>query len=297
MTLTDLTRCATELAERQWGVVALWQLLAAGLSRQQVRTLRNRGLLRTVHRGVYEVGWSPRTREATFMAAALAAGPTGRLFGTSAGTHFGVRKDVWLPVHVVAERLRGTKLDGIERHRHLVDPADRHVHRGVPVTSLPLTLIDCAGMLDDLELRRTIERVPAIDARTMRRCLDRYPGRPGRARIDDVLRAYEDRTRSYLEREFLKLCRQHGLPKPAVNQGIEGKERDFSWPDRRLIVETDGHAFHLTREQRAEDNARDLSARKAGWTVQRFTYEAVVLTPAQTAADVQDLLRVSPVRA
>ena len=177
-------------------------------------------------------------------------------------------------------------------HRSEIDPADAAWDGDLPITSLPRTLIDEAARRPDAELARLIERVPQLDAGTMRRALVRNAGRPGVARIDRVLKAYEDPTRSYLERMFLALVRREGLPRPRVNAEIAGHERDFAWPDVRLVIETDGQAFHASRAQRAEDAARDRELLLAGWRPARFTYEQVLLDPAGTAAQVRALLRV-----
>lgn len=79
-------------------------------------------------------------------------------------------------------------------------------------------------------------------------------------------------TRSDLERAFLLLCRQHGVPKPQVNARIGSYKVDFLWPDAALIVETDGYRYHSGREAFEEDRRRDRELRRLGFTVLRFTY-------------------------
>jgi predicted transcriptional regulator of viral defense system len=49
-------RLLWELARRQHGALATWQLIAAGLSAAQISRLVAQGWLRPVHRGVYLVG-------------------------------------------------------------------------------------------------------------------------------------------------------------------------------------------------------------------------------------------------
>jgi very-short-patch-repair endonuclease len=53
-------------------------------------------------------------------------------------------------------------------------------------------------------------------------------------------------------------------------------EVDFCWPERRLIVETDGWAYHGTRAAFSRDRRRSAVLSLHGWTVVRFTYEDVV---------------------
>jgi very-short-patch-repair endonuclease len=86
-------------------------------------------------------------------------------------------------------------------------------------------------------------------------------------------------TRSELEARFLDLCRSAGLPPPRANHVVEGMEVDFCWPELRLIVETDGWAYHGTRAAFSRDRRRSVTLTVAGWTVLRFTYEDVVHDP------------------
>lgn len=290
-TRTDDT--LAELAAAQHGVVAWWQLRDRSVTRDAVRVRMERGSLRPVHRGVYAVGWTAGTRAAACMAATLAVGPDAWINDLTALTLYGLRRDPWPPIHVAKVTTRNSAHRGVVVHRiRGLDAADRHVLDGIPVVGMPRALIDGAAHLKPTELARTVERVPRLDARTMRRALDRHAGRAGTGRLDRLLRAYEDPTRSFLERAFLAVCRRHGIVKPAVNTRIAGAERDFAWPDARLVIETDGNAFHASRAQRNADARRDLALGRAGWRVHRLTYEQVVLDPSWTADQVRSLLLV-----
>src|SRR5437868_10364999 len=63
-----------ELAFRQFGVVARWQLTTVGLSPTMVRDRLGRGTLHRLHRGVYAVGHCRIGRDGTLLAAVFAAG-------------------------------------------------------------------------------------------------------------------------------------------------------------------------------------------------------------------------------
>ncbi len=62
---------------------------------------------------------------------------------------------------------------------------------------------------------------------------------------------------------MLSVTRSANLPRPEVNAGIvlpdnEGAiQGDFVWREQRLIVETDGHSFHGTRQAFERDRRRD----------------------------------------
>lgn len=95
-----------------------------------------------------------------------------------------------------------------------------------------------------------------------------------------------DRTRSDLERYFLRLCRRYGLPMPEVNVEIDGMTVDFLWRDRRLIVETDSYATHGGTIAFEDDRERDLRLRRRGYSVHRFSERQLEIEPAVVAEDV-----------
>jgi very-short-patch-repair endonuclease len=66
-------------------------------------------------------------------------------------------------------------------------------------------------------------------------------------------------TRSELERRFLDLCGEAGLPSPNVNVQVAGLEVDVLWPTQRLVVEVDGYAFHHDRATFERDRVRDAT--------------------------------------
>jgi len=77
----------------------------------------------------------------------------------------------------------------------------------------------------------------------------------------------------------LEVCDVHGLPRPLVNTSIEGRVRDFFWPDRGLVVEADSYAWHRSPQPLNADRERDVELTLAGLRVLRFTYEQVMHRP------------------
>ena len=64
-----------ELAERQYGVIARWQLKALGYGSGRIDWLRDSGALERVMCGVYRIPGSPRSWHQRVMIHVLAAGP------------------------------------------------------------------------------------------------------------------------------------------------------------------------------------------------------------------------------
>ncbi len=99
-----------------------------------------------------------------------------------------------------------------------------------------------------------------------------------------------DRTRSDLERDFLRLCRRFDLPTPEVNVRVGRWTVDFLWRERRLVVETDGYAYHRGRIAFQDDRARDLDLRRHGLDVRHFSEQQLNEEPAEVVADLRRAL-------
>ena len=65
---------------------------------------------------------------------------------------------------------------------------------------------------------------------------------------------------------------------------------DFAWPEQRLVVETDGFAFHADRRSYREDRRRNNALVLAGWRVLRFSWEDVLHDPAHVVEVVRTAL-------
>jgi len=95
-----------------------------------------------------------------------------------------------------------------------------------------------------------------------------------------------DRTRSDLERLFLRLWRRTGLLRPAVNVPIEKMTVDFLWREARLVVETDSYVTHGGTVAFEDDHMRDLRLRRLGYAVHRFTEQQLETEPEAVIEDV-----------
>jgi hypothetical protein len=84
------------------------------------------------------------------------------------------------------------------------------------------------------------------------------------------------RTRSRVERAFLFLCEEGGLPRPLVNEKLYGLTVDVYWPQYRLVVELDGRKGHSTERQVTRDHGRDLILRRHRIVVRRYAEPQVL---------------------
>ena len=97
-------------------------------------------------------------------------------------------------------------------------------------------------------------------------------------------------TRSTLERRFVALCRDHGLPAPSVNTWLDAFEVDFLWRDRGLVAELDSYRHHGTRWAFERDRARDQRLTVIGVRVVRFSDLQVAYRPSEVAETLRRLL-------
>jgi hypothetical protein len=279
------------MADAQHGVVALWQMRDAGFTRGEVDSRLALARLHIVHRGVYAVGHANLDREGWWMAAVLALGPTSVLSHRSAAAHWGLVQPWGGPAHVSLPKAGGhRRRDGIIVHR--VPAVESTVHEGIPVTTVPWTLLDLAACLDRRPLERAIERAVELrvfDLAAIERVI--ATSRPGCRALMDAIAAYDEApTRQELERLFLKLCADHGLPRPVVNTYVGDMEVDFTWPAYRVAVETDSRTHHATPYAFERDRRRDAALTLAGWRIARFTWRQVVDEPQVVASVVRALL-------
>ena len=173
---------------------------------------------------------------------------------------------------------------------------DAAVRDGIPVTTVERAILDLAELVDFRTLHRAFEeaeRLRLVDMQALGRIYERNRGRHGLRPLRQLIagsRLPEPAARSELERRFLDLCHEAGLPRPASNALAAGFEVDALWPAERLVVELDGHQFHRTRTAFESDRARDAALVVAGYAVVRITYRRLLAEPARIADELRRLL-------
>jgi hypothetical protein len=278
---TPLDVGLAELAERQFGVVSLGQLRALGLGERGVRHRVRAGRLRRLHRGVYAVGHGALGREGRRLAAVLACGEGAVLSHRSAAAHWGLLASQAALIDVTAPATRAG-VPGIRLHRsRFLDAQDTTNHQGIPITSVPRTLLDLAATIRSDRLERALaqaQRLELYDHKAIESVIARSNGHRGTGALAKAISREDPKwTRNDYEAWFLALVREAGLPEPMVNESLAAPDHprldpDFCWPTHRLIVETDGWQTHRTRAAFEQDRRRDAALQADGWRVVRFTW-------------------------
>jgi very-short-patch-repair endonuclease len=272
------------LARKQHGVVSRAQLFELGFHRQAIAHRVARGRLHPVYRGVYAVGRPELTQFGRWMAALLAVGPEAVLSHTSAAALWGIAKQKGNAIHVsVPAHLRRGSSRGITVHRR--KELNATTHRRIPATTPADTLVDVATQTTHDALEQAIndaDKLDLLDPETLREAVD-GDRRPGAGAVRAVLDRYA-RTDSPLERDFLRLARNAGLPDPETQAKFGPHRVDFFWPALNLVVEADSLRYHRTAAQQAKDRVRDQDHLVAGRRSLRFTWAQVRFDPARVEA-------------
>ena len=160
------------------------------------------------------------------MAAVLACGTDAVLSHGAAAVHWGLLRPLDGPIDVTVPHHNGRRRrNGIRIHRCASlgarlstsgspkRPAPlATVRERIPVTTVPRTLVDIRDTLPPRLVRRAVRQAEFLGL--------------GLGEIKT------DRTRSDLERDFLRLWRRKRLPQPEVNVPIDGMTVDFLWRER-----------------------------------------------------------------
>jgi very-short-patch-repair endonuclease len=239
---------------------------------------------------VFAVGHGALSVKGRRLAAVLACGSGAVLSHRSAAALWGLRQSSGrLEVSVPTQAGRATCGIAIHRCRSLTS-ADITEIDAIPCTTVARTLLDLAAKAERPGLAAAITRAEELkvyDGAEVAAVLERAQGKRGAQLLRDVLSQWsDDRTRSHFERELLAFLRRNALPLPVVNGWITVEDRtlqpDFMWPERRVILETDGYATHGTRKAFGDDRRRDQLLARNSWTPLRVAFHQLDGDLAQT---------------
>jgi hypothetical protein len=248
-----------------------------------------------VDRSVYAVGHTRLSLHGQSFAAVFACGPGAVLSHYSAAWLHGLARWSPEPFHVTGPVARRPRLPvRIHRARRLVEE-DREVVEGVPATAVPRTLLDLAAAVRSEQLARLVERTEELgrfDLRAVEDLLARTVGHHGQGRLRRALALYRPSsfTRSGLERRFLELLLEAGLPQPHANFVAQGFELDCYWPQYRFAVELDLFETHGTRAAFERDRERQEELLLAGIVMTRVTGPRLAREPQEVIRRIAKLL-------
>jgi very-short-patch-repair endonuclease len=296
MTGRELNHLLTELGRRQHGVVSRGQLIELGFSPRAISRLVENSWLRVVHPGVYALGPQPLSRTGRELAALLAIGPDPLLSYSSAAS----RQDLMTApaiVHVSISTRVERQLRGAVVHRpRRIDPEDRIRIDGLPVTSVPRTLLDLGLILPVSRLEKVVEaadRKGVLDLGAIGDVIDRYAGHRGRKPLKRIFGSFLSTpgANEGIEREFQMFLQEFGFPTPQTNVVVEGLIVDCWWPEARFVVELDSKKWHRSWHAHERDRKRDAILLRAGIRYLRITHHRLHNERLEVAGDLSAGLR------
>ncbi|KQY46638.1 hypothetical protein [Cellulomonas sp. Root137] len=184
--------------------------------------------------------------------------------------------------HVVAGYTAGSGRDTDVAHHPVSLPADQRASaRGLPVTSLERTAVDCASTMPAME--GLIIADAALRAGADRAVLSEIVAgrarRRGIARARAVIELADDGAESPGESAARYVVLRDGLPRPTTQLAVATRLgtfwADMGWEEWRLLLEYDGRPKYDGRSTEAfiQEKRRHDAILEAGWRAVRATKE------------------------
>ena len=280
------------IASRDQGTVARRELIPLGVTDNEIRTRVAKGTLIPQYRGVWRVGHCAPSREATYMAAVKAGPEDSLLRGPPAGHAWGLVKGKRPAPEIVSRSacrvlgLRAVRCRGL-------GTKDGTRWKGIPITTVPRTLVDLAAVFPLDALARACHEAGVLHRTTpgqVKQVLARRPKSPGAAKLWLIMAGDEPVTLSKLERGFVKVVRREGLPLPITNKPAGSKRVDCRWPEHNLTVELDSYRFHNSYYSWDQGYRREREARARGDEFRRYTWSDVFEDSTYMLSELGELL-------
>ena len=254
------------------------QLLGLGYGVDSILEWAAAGRLYRLHQGVYAVGHRRLSWHSRCWAAVLGAeaNEVDELVWPAVASHgsaaylWGLYRYAPVRIDVTAPIRRRATREFVVHFSSILAAEDRGEREGIPVTSVPRTLLDLAIRARPEQLERLLEcaeELELLDLHEIEDVLARAGGHRGRGRLRRALALYEPDptfTRSRFERQFRRLVLATGLPDPSMNFNAHGFELDAYWPEQRFAVELDLFETHGTRAAFERDRLRQEELKLLG---------------------------------
>lgn len=253
---------------------------------------------------MYLLQGTARTFEQRLWAGWLAVGPQAVVSHEAAAQVRAIPNVVRDRITLIVPHSGYHRIDGVVAHQ-ISDLLPEHVTTldGLPVTTIPRTIVDLAAVVSPLRLRGIVEDcklerlTTPVDVGVCLASVARR-GKPGVRKLTRVLDVFGDgkaTSNSKLEDALFDVIVGAGLPMPVSQFPFPGRQFvkgcvDFAYPDVKLIIEADGRRWHTRIADIARDSERDGDAAEEGWQTLRLLYEHIVGDPTGTARRIRAVL-------
>jgi hypothetical protein len=275
------------IASRHHSLIDVRQLDRMGISQRRWERRVDAGAWVQVTPTHFRHVAAPLTFEMQVRAGAAWLGSRGALFGTTALHWVGAVDEIPDKAEFLVHRSLRSIPNWMTLHTsNSVGPTTSTQHRGVRTTTAARAVMDVASQMPSA---RRLESIIDQTIRSRRTTLDRLclelatvarQGRRGVVMLRELL--LDSGGESYLERRFLRLVREGGLPRPACqvvhrNDGKHVARVDFQWGN--VVVEVSGRLGHVTDRERQKDARRRNGLQRLGLLVLEFTTADVIDDP------------------
>ncbi len=283
------TTAIFDLAAAQHGAIETSQVDDLGVTRRWLDNLVRRCVMRRAAAGVYVVAGSVTSWEQQLTIGLLALGKESWVSHEAAAQLLGLDRSKTERVEFMVLRgAKGRRLPFIVHSTHALPLIDRVTVNGLRCTSATRTIIDLArARISQLRLEAAIDSAvrlgwSAPSAIAARLDAMRGRGRWGAPLLDRLL--VDSGGHTMLEREFLKLVRNAGLPRPRTQVIHRGGGRtiarvDFLFDPYDVVVEVTGQLGHSAPADRDRDAQRRDELQDLGRKVYEYTWNHVKKQP------------------
>lgn len=289
------------LAEEQGGVVSRRQVYAIGVTRGEVRAQVKARRWQRIGTQSIAIHTGPLTALARQWAAVLEAGPRAHLDGASALIASGLQNYTEARIRVSVPkgaRIQRRRRDSVDiRETRRFDPDDV-APSGVPRTQPAVAAVHAAlwaatdrqaSLVATMAVQQGLCAVEQLGTALMKIRRDKR-----RTLLHDLVIDLAGGVRSLNELDFLRGCRDRGLPEPDLQVLREaGGDRyfmDCRWKKWGVVVEVDG-IHHAWAQELVRDALRHNSIALAGDVVLRLPVLGLRVCPDEFFAQVAEALR------
>ncbi len=280
-----LTSAVIDLAADQDGVITIEQLRSHGITPWTQRRLVADGWMFRLAPRVYAVRGAPDTHRRRLRCGLLCLGERSWVsFEAAAALHQFDRSRPHAVEFTVERRRRPAAMPFVVHSTERLDPVDHVVVDGFRAMSATRTVFDLAlarahphriEAAIDSAIRLQLSS-PEVLARRLAAL--RGSGRWGCRLVEDMIDDSGGHT--HLERRFLELVREAGLPRPRMQvvfraDGKHVARVDFLFDAFGVVVEVSGQKGHATPSERARDAQRRNELQDLGLRVFEYTFDDV----------------------
>ncbi|WP_030492134.1 type IV toxin-antitoxin system AbiEi family antitoxin domain-containing protein [Micromonospora chokoriensis] len=273
------------------------ELIAAGLSREQVRRLAEQSRLHRMSRSVY----APSADQAGRLPAIFRRLPATAVAGFYTGAHLHGFGDSGSPdVHVIVPAgERVPHIRGVITHEAVLPVRDPVLLAGVPCAPAARCAVDLARAMPRMEALPLLDlclRVGACEPEELRVEVARHDSLRGVCQARDLVPRADPRAECRQESQLRLVLMDGGLPPPEPqiwvldSSGTPLYRLDLGYRQRRVGVEYDGSS-HLDRARLRRDRSRMNWLAANGWQMRYFTDLDLYRRPAHIIKTLIPLLR------